>query len=122
MTRSIYEATARRSPWWLKNLALWLRRQPRLGRWFGGLVEPGRREVVSVVALGLLLVVSLTALFGALLLAPLSTTAWESGFELSGLAASLRSHFTDPFFFVVAMAVSRPVMLALIAMVALLLL
>src|SRR6056297_121303 len=116
LTRSVYEATARRSPWWLKNLALWLRRHPLLGRWFGGLVEPGRREVLSVVALGLLLVISLAALFGALLLAPLSTTAWESGFELSGLAASLRSHFTDPLFLIVAMSVSHPVLLALIAL------
>lgn len=122
MTRSIYEATARRSPWWLKNLALWLRRHPRLGRWFGGLVEPGRREVLSVVALGLLLVVSLAALFGALLLAPLSTTAWESGFELSGLAASLRSHFADPLFIGMAMSVSRPVLLSLIGLVAVMLL
>ncbi len=122
MTRSIYEATARRSPWWLKNLALWLRRHPRLGRWFGGLVEPGGREVVSVVALGLLLVVSLATLFGALLLAPLSTTAWESGFELSGLAASLRSHFADPFFIVIAMGISRPVLLSLIALVGVMLL
>jgi len=121
-TRSIYEATARRSPWWLKNLALWLRRHPRLGRWFGGLVEPGRREVLSVVALGLLLVISLAALFGALLLAPLSTSAWESGFELSGLAASLRSHFADPFFLVVAISVSRPVLLALIGLAAAMLL
>ena len=122
ITRSIYEATARRSPWWLKNLALWLRRHPLLGRWFGGLVEPGRREVLSVVALGLLLVLSLTALFGALLLAPLSTTAWEAGFEFSGLAASLRSHFADPLFFVVAMAVSRPVLLSVIVLVAVMLL
>lgn len=121
-TRSIYETTARRSPWWLKNLALWLRRHRRLGHWFGGLVEPGRREVLSVVALGLLLVISLALLFGALLLAPLSTTAWESGFELSGLAASMRSHFADPVFLVVAMAVSRPVLSALIGFVTLLLL
>lgn len=122
MTRSVYEAAARRSPWWLKNLALWLRRHPRLGRWFGGLVEPGRREVLSVVALGLLLVVSLTALFGALLVAPFSTAAWESGFELSGLAASLRSHFTDPLFLVVAMGASRPVLVAVIALVTVMLL
>lgn len=122
VTRRVYEAAARRSPWWLKNLALWLRRHPLLGRWFGGLVEPGRREVLSVMALGLLLVVSLTALFAALLLAPLSTTAWESGFELSGLAASMRSHFADPFFLVLAMGVSRPVLLAVIALVAIMLL
>lgn len=122
LTRSIYEATARRSTWWLKNLALWLRRHPLLGRCFGGLVEPGRREVLSVVALGMMLVTSLAALFTALLLAPLSTTAWAAGFELSGLAASLRSHFADPFFFVVALGVSRPVMVALIALLALMLL
>ena len=122
VTRSLYEAAARRSPWWLKNLALWLRRHPRLGRGFGGLVEPGRREVLSVVALGLLLVFSLAALFGALLLAPLSTRAWESGFELSGIAASLRSHFADPLFLTLAMSVSRPVLLALIALVSTMLL
>ena len=122
VTRSLYEAGARRSPWWLKNLALWLRRHPFLGRCFGGLVEPGRREVLSVVALGLLLVISLGALFGALLLAPLSTAAWESGFELAGLAASLRSHFADPLFFIVALSVSRPVLLILIGFVAVLLL
>lgn len=122
MTRSLYEMAARRSPWWLKNLALWLRRHPFLGRCFGGLVEPGRREVLSVMALGLLLVLSLGALFAALLLAPLSTAAWESGFEFAGLAASLRSHFADPLFFVVALAVSRPVLLTLIAFVTLMLL
>jgi len=113
-TRSGYEAAVRRSPWWLKNLALWLRRHPFLGRCFGGLVEPGRREVLSVMALGLLLVVSLGALFAALLLAPLSTPAWDAGFEFAGLAASLRSHFADPLFFVVTLSVSRPVLLTLI--------
>jgi len=122
VTRRVYEAGARRAPWWFKNTALWLRRHPFLGRCFGGLVEPGRREVVSVVALGLLLVVSLSALFGALLLAPLSTAAWDSGFELAGLAASLRSHFADPLFFVVAMSASLPVLLVLVGFVALMLL
>ncbi|MDT8449706.1 MAG: DedA family protein [Wenzhouxiangellaceae bacterium] len=121
LTRYVYERGARRAPWWLKNLALWLRRHPLLGRWFGPLVEPGGREVLSVVILGLLLVVSLAALSGALLLAPLSRDAWETGFELTGLAASLRSHFADPLFFVVALAVSRPVLAALIVMTAIVL-
>ncbi|MBL37051.1 MAG: hypothetical protein CMP07_01435 [Xanthomonadales bacterium] len=121
-TRSVYETAARRSTWWLKNLALWLRRHRHLGHWFGGLVEPGRREVLSVVTLGLLLVVSLAVLFGALVLAPLSTAAWEAGFELSGLAASMRSHFADPVFLVLAMGVSRPVLLTLIGFGALMLL
>ena len=121
-TRSLYEAAARRWPWWLKNLALWLRRHPFLGRCFGGLIEPGGREVLSVMILGLLLVGSLGVLFAALLLAPLSTAAWESGFEFAGLAASLRSHFADPLFLAVALAVARPVLLALITFVAVLLL
>lgn len=121
LTRYVYERGARRAPWWLKNLALWLRRHPLLGRWLGPLVEPGGREVLSVVILGLLLVVSLAALFGALLLAPLSREAWQSGFELTGLAASLRSHFADPLFFAVALAVSPPVLAALIGLTAIVL-
>ena len=119
--RAAYEAGARRAPWWLKNLALWLRRHALLGRWFGPLVEPGRREVLSVVILGLMLVLSLAALFGALLLAPLATAAWDAGFELSGLAASLRSHFADPLFFVVALAASWPVLVVLVVAIALVL-
>lgn len=114
LTRRVYESGARRAPWWLKNIALWLRRHPLLGRCFGPLFEPGRREVLSVVILGLMLVFSIAALLAALLLAPFSTDAWETGFELSGLAASMRSHFADPLFFALAIAGSTPVMFALI--------
>ncbi len=114
LTRHLYEFGARRTPWWLKNLALWLRRHPLMGRFFGPLFEPGRREVLSVVILGLMLLISLASLFAALLLAPFSTDAWESGFELSGLAASMRSHFADPLFFILAISGSAPVMFALI--------
>lgn len=119
--RAAYEAGARRAPWWLKNLALWLRRHPRFGRWIGPLFEPGRREVLSVVILGLTLVLSLAALLGALLLAPMAAAAWDAGFELSGLAASLRSHFADPVFFVVALAASKPVLVTMTVAMALLL-
>ena len=122
ISRAGYEAVARRAPWWLKNVALWLRRHRLLGRWFGALFEPGRREVLTVTILGLLLVVSLAALFAALLLAPLSASAWSAGFELSGLAASLRSHFADPVFFVILLATSRDMLALLIALMALILL
>ncbi len=121
ISRTTYEAAARRAPWWLKNVALWLRRHRLLGRWFGPLFEPGRREVLTVTILGLLLVVSLAALFAALLLAPLSSSAWSAGFELSGLAASLRSHFADPLFFVILLATSRTMLaLLIVAMAAIL--
>ncbi|MCA1778269.1 MAG: VTT domain-containing protein [Xanthomonadaceae bacterium] len=113
LTRLAYEWGARRGQWWLKNLALWLRRHPVVGRWAGPLFQPGGREVMSVTILGLLLVLSLAALFAALLLAPFSTAAWQAGFELSGLAASLRSHFADPLFFLIALATSAPVLAAL---------
>lgn len=118
-TRVVYEWGARRTPWWIKNLARWLRRHPRLGRWFGGLVEPGRREVTAVIALGLMLVISLAALTAALLLAPLSTEAWEAGFRFSGLAASLRNHFADPILLVVWLAGSVPVLVGLVGLTAL---
>ncbi|MDT8410116.1 MAG: VTT domain-containing protein [Wenzhouxiangellaceae bacterium] len=121
VTRLVYEWGARRAPWWLKNLALWLRRHPLMGRWIGPLFQPGGREVLTVAILGLLLVASLAALFGALLLAPLSTSAWEAEFELAGLAASLRNHFADPLFFVAVLAQARFVLGVLIVALALLL-
>ena len=118
-TRVIYEWGARRAPWWIKNFARWLRRHPRLGRWFGVLVEPGRREVLSISILGLTLALSLAVLIAALLLAPLSTGAWEAGFRFSGLAASLRNHFADPFLLTVLLAGSAPVLVVLVASVSL---
>ncbi|MGB0513602.1 MAG: DedA family protein, partial [Wenzhouxiangellaceae bacterium] len=118
VTRAIYEWAGRRTQWWMKNLALWLRRHQRFGRWLGPLVEPGRREVQSVIILGLLLVLSLTALIAVLLVSPLSTPAWEAGFRFSGLAASLRSHFADPGILAIKLAASPRVMAGLIALVA----
>lgn len=118
VTRLAYEWGARRAPWWIKNMALWLRRHPWLGRWFGGLVEPGRREVAGVIILGLMLVVSIAALTAALLLAPLSTEAWQAGFRFSGLAASLRNHFADPLLISVWLAGSIQVLASLVVLMA----
>lgn len=117
LTRLVYEWGARRAPWWLKNLALWLRRHPFAGRWIGPLVQPGGREVLSITIMGMLLVVSLAMLFGALLLAPLSTGAWEAQFAVAGVAASLRNHLADPLFFYVVIAASDPVQVALVVTV-----
>jgi len=114
ITRLVYEAGARRAPWWLKKVALWLRRHPRTGRWVGPLLEPGGREVVSILLLGVALVLSLAVLLAALLAAPLSSRAWQVGFELSGLAASLRNHLADPLFLAVSSALSAPVMYGVI--------
>ena len=119
VTRVIYEWGARRTPWWIMRLARWLRRHPRLGRWFGGLIEPGRREVIGMIILGLMLVISLAALTGALLLAPFSTDAWEASFRFSGLAASLRSHFADPIMLAVWLAGSVRVLIALVVLMVL---
>jgi len=118
LTRAIYEWGARRAQWWMKKLALWLRRHQRLGRWLGPLVEPGRREVQSVIILGLVLVLSLTGLIAALLVSPLSTSAWDAGFRFSGLAASLRSHFADPGILVIKLAGSLRVMIGVVVLVA----
>jgi len=115
LTRMTYEAGARRAPWALKNLALWLRRHPRTQRWIGPLLEPGGREVLSVLILGLLLLISLAVLLAALLAAPLSSRAWQAGFELSGLAASLRSHLADPLFIAVSIAMSPVVLWVVVA-------
>lgn len=115
LTRMVYEAGARRTPWWLKNVALWLRRHPRTQRWIGPLLEPGGREVASIVLLGLALLLSLTILLGALLAAPWSSRAWQAGYALSGLAASLRNHLTDPLFLGVSSALSPPVMFGVVA-------
>lgn len=121
LVRLVYEFGARRNRWWMKNLALWLRRHPRFGRMLGPLMEPGGREVLTVVLLGLVLVASVAALFTALVIAPFLADALDAGFRFSGLAASLRSHLADPLFISIALAVSPPVLLALIAWLALLL-
>ncbi|GAB4172428.1 MAG: hypothetical protein Kow0020_07430 [Wenzhouxiangellaceae bacterium] len=110
LVRAVYAWGARRAQWWLRDLARWLRRHRLLGRWLGGLVEPGRRETTGVLLLGLMLLLSLAGLVVALVMAPFSTAAWAAGFRLSGLAASLRSPMADPWLLAVWLSASWPVL------------
>jgi membrane protein DedA with SNARE-associated domain len=103
ITRVIYEFTARRSTWWLKGLIRWSSDHPLLGRYLGALFEPGRREVISVAMLGLLLVVCLAVLLVVLVSAPFASHTWDAELEIAGYAASLRNHFADPVFIVLSL-------------------
>ncbi len=104
LTRGIYEFTARRSTWWLKGLVRWSTRHAVMGRLIGSLIDPSRREVLSVTLLGLLLGLSMAGLLAVLVFSPFGTPAWDIDRQLAGLAASLRNHFADPVFVALSLA------------------
>ncbi len=113
VTRQVYEFTARRSGWWLKSLIRWSRTHPYLGKVVGSLLEPGRREILSVTLLGLLLVVSIAVLLAILLVAPFADTSWDASRQMAGWAASLRNHFADPVFAALTLATGTQSMILL---------
>ncbi len=121
LTRVVYEFTARRSGWWLRSLIQWSRAHPLLGSLVSPLFEPGRREVLSVALLGLLLIASLAVLLVALLTAPLGQSDWDAERQLAGWAASMRNPYTDPLFVVLALAGDLRVMGGVAAVTGLLL-
>ena len=98
LTRTLYEFTARRSGWWLKGLIRWAHRHPLAGRLVGDWLEPGRHQVIPVALLGLILAASLVTLLSILIVTPLAQPTWDVERQLGSIAASLRSHFADPFF------------------------
>ncbi|MFW5815223.1 MAG: VTT domain-containing protein [Wenzhouxiangella sp.] len=104
VTRLIYDFTARRSGWWLKSLVRWTNRHPIMGRVVGDLLEPGRRQVLSVALLGLILGGCILALLSLLIIAPLAQPTWDVERQVGSLAASLRSHFADPLFVALSLA------------------
>ncbi|QOC22822.1 VTT domain-containing protein [Wenzhouxiangella sp. AB-CW3] len=122
LTRLVYNFTARRSAWWLKSLIRWSSEHPLLGRVVAPLFEPGKRELLSVALLGLLLLVSLALLLGVLLVAPFATGALGAEQQVAGWAASLRSHAADPVFAALSLAGEMPVMGMVAAIMTLLLL
>lgn len=122
LTRVVYNFTARRSGWWLKSLIRWSSSHPVVGRAVAPLFEPGRREMISVSLLGLLLLVSMAALLGALAAAPFAVGAWDAERYVAGWAASMRSHFADPLFVVLSLAGDLRVMGLLAGLMTLLLL
>lgn len=121
LTRLIYNFTARRSGWWLKALIRWSSEHPLVGRVVSPLFEPGKREMISVALLGLLLVFSVALLAVVLLLTPFAAGAWDAEKQVASWAASLRSHLADPFFVTVSLAGDLRVMALLAAVIALLL-
>lgn len=121
LTRVIYNFTARRSGWWVKGLIRWSRRHPVLGQAVAPLFEPGRRELISVALLGLLLLISLALLLSVLVLAPFTAGAWDAERQAAGWVASLRSHYTDPVFVAVSLAGDLRVMTLLAGIMTILL-
>ncbi len=105
LTRLIYAFTARRSGWWLRSLIRWSMEHPLIGRW----VEPlfsgsGRRELLSVALLGLLLMFCLAVFVGVLIAIPFAAGTLDAERQLVSLAASLRNHVADPVMIVIALA------------------
>lgn len=121
ITRLFYNFTARRSGWWLKGLIRWSSEHPLLGRAVAPLFEPGKREMISVALLGLLLLFSLALLLAVLLIAPFATGTWDAERQVASWAASLRSHLADPFFVVLSLGGDLQVMALLAAIITLIL-
>ncbi|MFP4275830.1 MAG: hypothetical protein ACLFQ2_00255 [Wenzhouxiangella sp.] len=122
ITRQVYDFTARRSGWWLRGLVRWTNRHPVMGRIVGDLLEPGRREVLSVALLGLILGFSIVAFTSLLIVAPFTQPSWDLEQQVGSLAASLRSHFADPVFVSISLAGELPVVALLSGLTALILL
>ncbi len=121
VTRLVYNFTARRSGWWLKGLIRWSSDHPLMGRVVAPLFEPGKRELLSVALLGLLLLLSLAVLLTVLLIAPFAIEAVDAERQVASWAASLRSHLADPVFVALSLAGDLRVMGLLSALVTLLL-
>ena len=121
LTRLVYNFTARRSGWWMKGLIRWSSEHPVVGKAVSPLFEPGKREMISVALLGLLLVFSVALLLVVLLITPFAAETWDAEQQVAGWAASLRSHLADPFFVAVSLSGDLRVMALLAAAIALLL-
>lgn len=106
LTRGVYGYTARRSGWWLRSLIRWSSEHPLIGRWVEPLFGsgPGRRELLSVTLLGLMLMLCLAVLIGVLAAAPFALTTLDAERQLTSVAASLRNHLADPAMIVIALA------------------
>lgn len=96
LMRLIYEPLASRSVRWLRRAIRWTRRHPLLGRVVGPLLDPSQPEVLSVSALGILLVIIAWGLILLLLLSPFSSQPQTLDQVVEGLALSLRNHLADP--------------------------
>ncbi len=124
LTRVVYVYTARRSSWWLRSLIRWSSEHPLIGRWVEPLfgTGPGRRELLSVTLLGLLLLACLAVLLGVVIAAPFAAGTLDAERQLASLATSLRNHVADPVMIVIALGADLRVLALVAGMMALLML
>lgn len=102
LLRAIYEPLASRSARWIRHGIRWTRRHPLLGRMAGPLLDPSRPEVLSVTAIGLVLVFVFWGLILLLFLSPFAAQPQALDQSVQELAVSLRNQLADPFFVAVS--------------------
>jgi membrane protein DedA with SNARE-associated domain len=102
LTRLAYEPLASRSARWLRHAIRWTRRHPVLGRVTGPLLDPSRPEVLSITALGILLVVMFWVMLMLLFMSPFSSQPHALDQAVQSLALSLRNQLADPVMLAIA--------------------
>ncbi len=102
LLRAIYEPLASRSARWMRHGIRWTRRHPVLGRIAAPLLDPSRPEVLSVTAIGLVLVFVFWGLILLLFLSPFAPQPQALDQSVQELALSLRNQLADPFFVAVS--------------------
>lgn len=102
LLRAMYEPLASRSARWMRHGIRWTRRHPVLGRIAAPLLDPSRPEVLSVTAIGLVLVFVFWGLILLLFLSPFAAQPQALDQSVRELALSLRNQLADPFFVAVS--------------------
>ncbi len=102
LLRALYEPLASRSARWMRHGIRWTRRHPVLGRIAAPLLDPARPEVLSVTAIGLVLVFVFWGLILLLFLSPFAAQPQALDQSAQELALSLRNQLADPFFVAVS--------------------
>lgn len=102
LMRLAYEPLASRSARWLRHAIRWTWRHPVLGRITGPLLDPSRPDVLSIAALGLLLVVMFWVMLMLLFMSPFSSQPHALDQAVQALALNLRNHLADPVMLAIA--------------------
>ncbi len=117
--RATYAASRRSTPWLLKRMVKWLRRHPRMGRFFNPLFNPGRGEMLSIAMLGLVLLVTLTLLITAITAILLGDAGTSLDLRIAERLLDWRNAITDVIWITLATASSWPVLTVLTLLMAL---
>ncbi len=115
LVRNGYALAGRTNPWLLKRLLLWLRRHPRLGRWFLPLLQPLRGELLSVAMLGLLALIGLAVLIVLTLSLLIGASASNLDLRLAAMLQDLRNPVSDAVWVALALLTTWPSLLLLLA-------